>query len=152
METFTVKIEGTKNFNQKQQELLSRFIAESLKNMVPLYEEIIDSFTKEEEFEKPQHPEDVILVDNYLVNANVTLPVSPVLSKMVKSTTRNLTWLIQLPRVKNHSDTIRMNTAGRLIAERYGNRISNMEIINLKLENYVPVEIPGSLFFNTTLE
>ncbi|MFA5036423.1 MAG: hypothetical protein WC479_04535 [Candidatus Izemoplasmatales bacterium] len=121
--------------------------------------ESINKLLPEEEFEKPQHPEDVILVDHYLVNANVNTLLTPESAKALGIFTkdkswkiRNMTWLVSIPRVKNHSDTVRRNTALKLIAEKYGDRIHEMEIIELKLENYVPVEIPGSLFYNLTLE
>jgi hypothetical protein len=142
-----IEVTGCSNIDS---EILSK-IVESINKLLP-----------KEEFEKPQHPEDVILVDNYLVNANVNTlltlfaPESAralgILTKDKSWKVRNMTWLVRIPRVKNHSDTVRRNTAIRLIAEKYGNRIHDMEIIDLKLENYVPLEIPGNLFYNVTLE
>jgi hypothetical protein len=144
-----VEVTGVTEFNK---ETVVKIINEALSK-------VLEKLSIEEEFEKPQHPEDVILVDYYLVNANVIGLITPDKATMLGVVhrdkdfrTHNKTWLIRLPRVKNHSDTIRRNTAMKLIAEKYGARVQNMEVVTLKLENYVPVEVPGSLFYNMTLE
>jgi hypothetical protein len=100
------------------------------------------------EVDRPIKPEAAVQVVDYLINANVYVSVPGEL----RSVKMNKTWIVRIPRVKNYSEEFNKQQALKAVAERYGGRMSDLEIIELKLVNYVPVEIPDSLFMNTTLE
>ncbi|MFA5035700.1 MAG: hypothetical protein WC479_00795 [Candidatus Izemoplasmatales bacterium] len=121
-------------------------------NAEKIYKAFLEMLTQHEadksQYERPINPETVILVTDYLINANVYVSVPGELH----SIKRNKTWIVRIPRVKNYSDEFNRQQALKAVAERYGGRMSDLEIIELKLVNYVPVEIPDSMFMNTTLE
>jgi hypothetical protein len=97
--------------------------------------------------EKPRHPEDTFLVEVYAINGNVPRTVPAKDGRM----TDNKTWLVRMPIIRNTNKAYRQQLACKRVIEKFG-KITNMEVAEIDLGFYEPVEIPGCMFFNLTTE
>lgn len=103
----------------------------------------VKTVVDEIEYEKPQDPSTVILTTLFVANGNL---------QIAREAHRNITWLVQIPNRKNYSKEFNKQQVSKALIEKYGDRISDLEVVAIHLENYQPIEIPDSLFMNTTLE
>jgi hypothetical protein len=97
--------------------------------------------------EKPKHPEDTFLVEVYAINGNVARIVPAKDGRM----TDNKTWIVRMPIVRNTSRAYREQLACKRVIEKFG-KVTDMEIAEIEVGLFEPVEIPGSMFFNLTTE
>jgi hypothetical protein len=134
MQTTVIIIEGNLDY-QEIIKLLNKTEEQKFKDPNP------------EECEKPKHPEDTILIETYAVNGNVPRIIPAKDGRM----TDNITWLVQVPIIKNTSQKFRQDLACRRVVEKFG-KVTDMESAELHMELYEPVEVPGTMFFNLTTE